>query len=327
MTESLRPMNLGGILDRTLRIYRSRFPAFVGLALIPVLAAELIEFADKTWPHLSSLAHPVGRFENFLWNTVVSLCFYNVFCVIGDTIEPGIVKLASSSTLGEDCSMISSLRFIALRWRSYVWIAVLKVCVVLVIPELVYVALLIGAVSLGEAVRPSGQQPQLVTPLLSLLADGVGVGLFFWLGACQSLSIPAAALENITGLGSIRRSWSLSKGTRLRIWFVWIVLWAATWVLAWVLEYLLSQLMLLAGNMLHLADLMRSLYGPAVLILVTGIYAVLGPILPIALTLFYYDQRIRNEGFDIERMMESAGLNTAETLHAQASEATTPQAG
>jgi hypothetical protein len=72
---------------------------------------------------------------------------------------------------------------------------------------------------------------------------------------------------------------------------------------------------------------MRSLYGPAVLILVTGIYAVLGPILPIALTLFYYDQRIRNEGFDIERMMESAGLNTAETLHAQASEATTPQAG
>jgi hypothetical protein len=30
---------------------------------------------------------------------------------------------------------------------------------------------------------------------------------------------------------------------------------------------------------------------------------------PIALTLFYYDQRIRHEGYDIERMMDVAGLN------------------
>ena len=34
----------------------------------------------------------------------------------------------------------------------------------------------------------------------------------------------------------------------------------------------------------------------------------LGPIFPIALTLFYYDQRIRKEGYDIERMMDAAGL-------------------
>ena len=29
---------------------------------------------------------------------------------------------------------------------------------------------------------------------------------------------------------------------------------------------------------------------------------------PIAITLFYYDQRIRHEGYDIERMMEEAGM-------------------
>jgi len=33
------------------------------------------------------------------------------------------------------------------------------------------------------------------------------------------------------------------------------------------------------------------------------------PLLPIAVTLFYYDQRIRLEGYDIERMMTAAGLN------------------
>lgn len=36
---------------------------------------------------------------------------------------------------------------------------------------------------------------------------------------------------------------------------------------------------------------------------------VLGPIRPIAAALFYYDQRIRLEGYDIERMMAAAGLN------------------
>lgn len=30
---------------------------------------------------------------------------------------------------------------------------------------------------------------------------------------------------------------------------------------------------------------------------------------PIAVTLFYYDQRIRREGYDIERMMDAAGMN------------------
>jgi hypothetical protein len=54
----------------------------------------------------------------------------------------------------------------------------------------------------------------------------------------------------------------------------------------------------------------------------TALAAAFGPIYPIALTLFYYDQRIRKEGFDIERLMESAGLNANATLPAGASDAT-----
>ena len=73
-----------------------------------------------------------------------------------------------------------------------------------------------------------------------------------------------------------------------------------------------------AGSGLHLANAMRKLYGLAVFVLVTADYALAGPLYPIAVTLFYYDQRIRHEGYDIERMMETAGLNTAATLVAEA---------
>jgi hypothetical protein len=39
----------------------------------------------------------------------------------------------------------------------------------------------------------------------------------------------------------------------------------------------------------------------------------IGPLYPIAVTLFYYDQRIRREGYDIERLMETAGLTAPQT--------------
>jgi len=40
----------------------------------------------------------------------------------------------------------------------------------------------------------------------------------------------------------------------------------------------------------------------------------IGPIYATGLTLFYYDQRIRKEGFDIEWMMQAAGLTQPATV-------------
>ncbi len=47
----------------------------------------------------------------------------------------------------------------------------------------------------------------------------------------------------------------------------------------------------------------------------------IGPIYSTGLTLFYYDQRIRKEGFDIEWMMQAAGLTSQPRLpdHSNAS--------
>ncbi len=43
---------------------------------------------------------------------------------------------------------------------------------------------------------------------------------------------------------------------------------------------------------------------------------------PIALTLIYYDQRIRREGYDIEWMMRAAGLGNSEVVPASVGSAT-----
>ncbi len=50
----------------------------------------------------------------------------------------------------------------------------------------------------------------------------------------------------------------------------------------------------------------------AIRLAISGMFsALIAPIFPIAAALFYYDQRIRQEGFDIEMMMDAAGMNAA----------------
>jgi hypothetical protein len=44
----------------------------------------------------------------------------------------------------------------------------------------------------------------------------------------------------------------------------------------------------------------------------------LGPIWAAGITLFYYDQRVRKEGYDIEWMMQAAGLTAPEPAAAPA---------
>jgi hypothetical protein len=48
----------------------------------------------------------------------------------------------------------------------------------------------------------------------------------------------------------------------------------------------------------------------------------LGPIWAAGITLFYYDQRVRKEGYDIEWMMQAAGLTPPEQLVAPPTAAT-----
>jgi hypothetical protein len=51
----------------------------------------------------------------------------------------------------------------------------------------------------------------------------------------------------------------------------------------------------------------------------------IGPVFPIALTLIYYDQRIRREGFDIEWMMNAAGMTARVTAPAAAPSIDVPE--
>jgi len=309
MTPTLRPMNLGEILDRTFHIYRSRFLQFVIVGAIPALAMRSIHIADGAWIHVHNLVHP-ARSSIVLWNLVVSLGFFHISGFLGLLIQPAYVKLASSSVFNERCSIASSLRFAAARWPTFLWTAVLKLLGTILGSELLVGSLTIGVLFLLDAAGEMNGTGGLALGLTMALAIVSCFCLFLWLSACFAFAIPNAAFEGLSAFKAMRRSRTLTRGSRGRIAFTWLMVLAISWIVGGGIQLLLRWIAYFLGNGAHPSAIVRLAYLPVSYTISTVFAAVIGPIFPIALTLFYYDQRIRHEGYDIEHMMESAGLNS-----------------
>jgi hypothetical protein len=129
-------------------------------------------------------------------------------------------------------------------------------------------------------------------------------------------------VENLKARKAIRRSVELSKGARGRIFMLAMLVFIIEIILV-----VISQFFIFFLAFLHKGQL-----GPAALAIsqVIGFFtnAFLGPIYATGLTLFYYDQRVRKEGYDIEWMMQAAGLTVpapaTEVPAADATPAATP---
>lgn len=113
-----------------------------------------------------------------------------------------------------------------------------------------------------------------------------------------SLVIPVAVLENSSSGGIIRqRSWDLVKGSRWKVFAVLAII-----VVAQVLLSLSGSFFIqlfygsVSGTGQALGGIISSVAG-----LLTF------PLQPIAVTLLYYDLRIRKEGFDLEMLSQAIG--------------------
>ena len=122
------------------------------------------------------------------------------------------------------------------------------------------------------------------------------------MGLRYSLAVPACVVEDLQARKAIRRSIELSKGSRGRIFLLGLLVVAVQMGLV-----LITQLFFIVATFKHHGKLpvgIRALQ--QVIAFFTNTFV--GPIYATGLTLFYYDQRVRKEGFDIEWMMRAAGL-------------------
>jgi hypothetical protein len=175
----------------------------------------------------------------------------------------------------------------------------------------------IGVGSAFSAAKGSMLRVVLITLAVGIAA-GIGLiflivpGVYLWL--MWSLAIPITVLEG-GGLNvSTRRSKYLTQGSRGRIFIIYLLIVLLVWVVSMIFQIPLGIFAVAVRS--H--SVVRSIP------MITAISSVgtflstslVGPLATIALTLIYYDQRVRKEGFDMQLMMSTMQQSTPTTVAA-----------
>lgn len=310
MDTDLRPRSLGEILDRTAELYRTNFLLLAGISAVyagALLVLNLFSLGAKELLKAQQMSAQLP------WVTVG-------FAVL---IVPLIVVLAGAEVaannravawvhMGQPATIRSAYRSVFQKLGRYLWLMTI-ITFVIYIPFVVlfgayfgylfaHPGFFAGMAAPGAHGDPRGTATfAAVTGVVFLLA--IPAMLYAVLmGLRYSLAVPAAVVEDIKARQALRRSIDLSKGARGRI-----------FVLVLLIVAIQMGLGLIAQAPFFVAVVRYHGHPPITILALQQIAnffinTLVGPIYATGITLFYYDQRVRKEGFDILWMMQAAGL-------------------
>jgi hypothetical protein len=314
----LRPLTTSELIDRGFALYRAHFAGFLLLALLcqsAPLLGQIVATAFKLNPMQNELLeNPTTFFTKLGVLTAISLAAQVVvFC-----FEVVITFYFADAYLGKIPSVKESLRKFVPRFLSSIWTCVLNR--ILIALTFFFPLLAAAAIYFYALFYP----PLTFFPLL---AFGTVASLLFIASLAPMLvvfmrlmlTIPALALEGCSGWKAIKRSAALVRydpGLGILYWgemrlsFLLLPL--------FIIELLILSLTSLpltlhqAGEILRHGSSGQIAAPPDSIMIVSQILTFLAgslilPLYSIATTLFYYDIRIRREGFDLEFMATQLG--------------------
>jgi hypothetical protein len=311
MNENLRPYTLGEILDRTAQLYRGNFWLFAGVAAVPMGVMLGIAVIGVI---VFLVAQPAvgGKFGTSVTVILVVAACVAVAVPIYITAYvyccAGLTKAAASAQRGEKLTIRAALQSVRPRFWSYLGFLFLQGFVVILIPGVVAAGVV---ATLFYMMTRAGMAGSAAIGFLIFLAVVAAVVFVAWLALCYAMGMAACVVEKKSPWESMQRAAQLSKGARGRI-FVMFLLVVALGMVVSMIAYIPFTLVVAfltasgtnmqsASTAIIVAQILNAVVNVALQVALT-------PVSWIALVLFYYDQRVRKEGFDIERMMELAGM-------------------
>ncbi len=336
MNEPLRPLTLGEILDRTAQLYRSRFLLFLGISVIPtgviVVLACLVGLVVAWWSiaGASSVPEETGYVLVAIFVIGVTLVALPILLAATALAMAAMSHAVSLVHLGQTTTIRDAYKSVWPRGWRYIWLTILEGFFIGAVPFAVYIVLVLliagGAALAGSAGAGDAAGGALFVIFLVLVVIALIVYVF-WMLIRLSLAFPACVVEQIGAWTAIKRSWNLSNGTKGRI----FVLYLLGAVLSWLLSMgimlpltIIFSLIFSSGDPQHAQTasmvMLFIIYGVSF-----TVQALVRPVYGIAFVIFYYDQRVRQEGFDIEWMMQQAGLVVAPPAAPQSTPQATPR--
>ncbi len=314
MNAPLRPLSLGEILDRTAELYRRNFWLFAGVSAAPTgvivgLSAVFGAVLAATFLTRHGTG-PVGSVTGLV--VVVSLVALAPLLLAAVVIsQTGLTRAALSAHNGQTLKIRTALGGVRPRFWRYLWLLVLQGLLAAGIPGVIAAGAIAGLAALFRLAE-GGAGASAGLGFLTFLIVAAAIGAAVWRALGYAMGLAACVVEEKTAWDAIERAVKLSRGTRGRIFVMFLLVWALSLVLSMVVYIPLAIMAAMVATMGHGAQ-----YAAVVLILaealnVLGNFALqtlVAPVYLIALLLFYFDQRVRTEGYDIERMMAEAGLS------------------
>lgn len=297
----LRPLGVGEILDVSIKLYTRHFRTLlvivalvvvpVQLLLVPLLASALPDPALLR-PQLGLTPEPVNvsqrELGRFFAGTAVSTMFSVVAALLA---QAAAFQAVREAYLGQRPDWRRSLRFMARRLHSVLWISMLALVLVLLL-------LLAGGIVTGVLAALAGGGPSIAIVSLGIAALITGV---VWLGVSWALPLPALMVERLRGRRALGRSFRLVRGR-------WWPTFAAIGLglgLALVVQLVATGLL----QALLFTDIGDNALGAVVISqLGNAIGASLAtPFQAAIVAVVYFDLRVRKEGFDLELLAERVG--------------------
>lgn len=301
MTTALRPMTTGELLDRTFNLYRNNFALFAGIAALAaavlVAASVLMLALGIALPTPGSQVDPRKVFSTFAVYFIVVGLFY----LIGASLATGATIYAVSKVhLGKPAGIGESYRRVSPRLGRIINIVLSIIIRMIGVILIMYVAVFVLAMALSAGLAASGARGSsgsgfIVVFAVILIAVLVGYGFVISVYLRYSLAVQACLLENLKAGDALRRSSFLAKGSLWRIFLVYLLMGIVGFALSLVLNLPAN---LFVGSTPMIATIWQ-------LVATFVAYTLSFPVSTIAISLLYYDQRVRKEAFDLQVMMES----------------------
>jgi uncharacterized membrane protein len=315
MNNQLRPLSLGEILDRTAELYRNNFLLFAGISAI--FATAMLTIGMAHIGVLAALGYP-NVAAGLSWSTAVAavLEWLTIVLLAGLSVAANN-RAVAWVYLGQQTTVRGAATSILPRVRSYLWLMTMAAFRAWAPLSALYVALFAIVFSIlpkGFFTNPAVAQTAAPANPNAFIAAGIGMLILMplflaalvygvWMSLRYSLAMPACVVEEVPPRQALRRSIDLSKGSRGRIFVLGLLVFAVRLLLGILLGFpFVAFAFKHPGHQIPLALLaLQQVAG-----FLTNTF--IGPIYSTGLTLFYYDQRVRKEGYDIEMMMQAAGL-------------------
>jgi hypothetical protein len=316
MPAELRPLTLGELLDRTFSYYRDHFWTFVGIAapaqavvVATTLLVMFVGLTSLTGFNPRDAKTPVQIFARLipLYLSTIINAFVSCFAM---TVAAGATSAAVSKIhLGVDVSIADAYRGLkgqvgrlAGLFGMFILIS-LGAYVVMIAVTLLPGAAVVTLAPLGIGRTAAG----VIAFVLVLLGAIGGTILAFRLALRYTLAIPSLVLERLGPVKALGRSSRLAKGSLGRIFLACLLMFLIVMVVTFTCETPFWA----AGAIMGLKLAHNPIWLSAPASIAGGVGAAFGyPLLLIVLPLFYYDARVRKEGYDLQVMMPPEGVES-----------------